>query len=69
MGHDALEETVLQIRIVESLNYACYRHGSPQKHSFQFLLSEAGEITEASNGNIEVIEFTYLPPNIFFRRQ
>ena len=51
----------------------CYNHGSPQKHSSQFLLSEAGEITEAAKGHIEVTEnlgeFTYWSLSTFFRRQ
>ena len=43
------------------------------RNTVPFLLTEAGEITEASKGHIEVTEnlgeFTYWSLNIFFRRQ
>ena len=57
---------------VESLNYV-FAIAMVLRNTVPFLLTEAGEITEASKGHIEVTEnlgeFTYWSLNIFFRRQ
>lgn len=51
--------------------FLCYSHGSSQKHSSQFLLSDTGETIETVDVNIEVTEnlaeFTHLSPNMFLR--